>query len=996
MSESKRSPVKRIAIIGAVAVVAIVLVISAAGLSVLFFLPDSPSQRSVSRDSAGDNTRARRAQDGRGLASMADAKPQGIPVAQGEDVQMVDIVTNPRIISFDNPGESQQLTVQGFYSDGSVGELADLQGAQPFFAASEPGIVQVDSAGVVSGLEIGGADIVVSYGEHDTEVPVLVWGPVRHVPAPDLSKLVEVSDDGTAVLVNRVLVDLEPGYGDGDAEDLAAMINGQVIFQYLSFPGYVLEFESSSLADLESVLTVLHSDSRVASAYPDQTVSVSQGPTPTPVAESAYYAAKGFNAVQMFEAWKYLNHSQTNPGSSYKSVVIVVIDTYFPTKSKAIGKVQGRNSYYHDDFDYSRIRAINSTDSLSSDHGIRVASILVAKNEHLPKSGDGLSGVVTSVDGIDYQLEFRGYDLPWYGSLLERHEFGFFLSQISNGLDDLYKYSDQIDVVNISMERSCTSFWCDADGTWSSLMRNMPNTTFVVAAGNEDDDVVEKNIIPASFTVDRGDRKAVPNVITVGGTEDENEGRFDNIQNRLVYGRHPESNYGEAITISAPFVVKAVYLEDRHPQYGNVKGTSFSAPLVTGTVALMKALDPRLTPEEIKEILQETGADTDWCRPSVTHCTPDDSIKMLDAEAAVKEVLNRLPKRTPTPEPTATYGPDATRVAEFRATMTAMTPTPTALLTPDSLVQYNDEENAYTIGVPKDWIIHPEEDGAIFVHPDFETDFRESPRKYGYYLAGGIGAFVGARVYDGTGVRDAEGVRSGEVEVLEITDSHNGVQYIEYTYYDDSCASDRQGVIKEIISPDESPSNGYFFVNAFACQKRFHEYEDLLWDIVESFQPNPANNSTSPASGGISLDQYGQWLNIQVPGIEAPLVQQILHNDFSPYFRPELKKMVGSEMIMLSWMLQFDIAHAPRDFQLPGYVRWVDVTDPNNHVVLSGAEHTNHHRTGIAGMRSVALYYTYFARRGTEERGFWKPGHYQVQLVSHNGEVLLYRNFEVT
>jgi serine protease len=91
-------------------------------------------------------------------------------------------------------------------------------------------------------------------------------------------------------------------------------------------------------------------------------------------------------------------------------------------------------------------------------------------------------------------------------------------------------------------------------------------------------------------------------------------------------------------------------------------GTSFSAPLVSGTVALMLSLRPELTPSEIKSLLQKSarpfpsppaGTETPICRtPDGTdqlecHCTTTTcGAGMLDAAAAVNAVLEAYPAST--------------------------------------------------------------------------------------------------------------------------------------------------------------------------------------------------------------------------------------------------------------------------------------------------------------------------------------------------------------
>ena len=47
-------------------------------------------------------------------------------------------------------------------------------------------------------------------------------------------------------MLNRVIVELNPGYDTGDAEDIAAELGGEVVFSYSTFPGYVIEFDTQA------------------------------------------------------------------------------------------------------------------------------------------------------------------------------------------------------------------------------------------------------------------------------------------------------------------------------------------------------------------------------------------------------------------------------------------------------------------------------------------------------------------------------------------------------------------------------------------------------------------------------------------------------------------------------------------------------------------------------------------------------------------------------
>ena len=1021
MSESKRSPVKRKLIFGSVVAVAMVLVLSAVGIYVSFDLPATVDLALFSEDDAGPSRSAARRGDSPGLANSDAGQPQSIPVAQPPSaeagVRMVDIIVFPRIVSFDNIGESQQLTVQGFYSDGSVGELVNLEDLQPSFSSSEPGAVQVNSDGLVTSLEMGGSDILVRYGEHATEVPVLVWGPVRHIPAPDLSKLVDVSDDGTAVLVNRVLVDLEPGYGDADAAELAAMINGQVIFQYLSFPGYILEFESSGMADLEGALTVLHDDGRVAAASPDHTISVSEGPPPT---NTPLPDAQGFKEARIPEAWAFLNQNERERaktpylGSYYSEpVVIVVIDDYFPPKSTSLGTVKAINKYgdvfgLGDVFDYEHIKVIdNESDSAPPQqrlHGVQVTSILVAQPEAINNPAlkkAGMRGVVTGVDGLPYILKFygiqrRGKDnsdmdssltLDKLGSLRDENpesltDHGLVLdSDTTNALDYLSPQRDRVAVVNMSFSKPCSPD-CGEQDRWSTIMSDMKETTFVVAAGNCDlrvegvevdkkcnkREIKQDNIvIPASLTVKRGERDAVTNVITVGG--------LDGVD------KHVSSSYGDAITIAAPYRVRWLSLEpaqDGKEWYADYKewpaGTSYSAPLVTGTVALMKATFPSRTPEQIIAILKATGADTNWCRPSVTvtPCPPDESIKLLNAEAAVKKNLEEVP----------TYV-DPTERAKLGAAIAAMTPSPGPTTTPPTSCptpRYSGQGDLPVVKLPAS-------KGAFMVRHTLVGDQTGKPE---WFL----------KVDQWPTPLEEIKERTPNLFwgfVVDLGCEAEDFEFHGYTWWrniTDPVRPSAWSVGDPVLLKREAGGSGLTFFyeirwwgNMSPGTYQFQLVDERGNDVF-SWDFRVVENA------GLSLDQYRSRLpNIQLPNIAAPLISHGLEPtfyntlDFSLDWRV-VTKMVGADLLILTWLLEFDTTEAPMNLPFAAVVRWVDVTDPDRPVVLSGAGQ-DYQGTGFG--RSY-----YRASRGTGELGYWKPGRYQVRLIDRNsGEILAYLSFEV-
>ncbi len=162
----------------------------------------------------------------------------------------------------------------------------------------------------------------------------------------------------------------------------------------------------------------------------------------------------------------------------------------------------------------------------------------------------------------------------------------------------------------------------------------------VVAAGN------------ASIDVEAFSPANCGGVVTVGATGNTGE--------RTSY-----SNFGRRVDLSAPggdgddehSLIVSTYAfgstTPGDPAYAIAAGTSFSAPLVSGTVSLMLARNPTLTAGRVLSILQETTREF----PLGTQCRAGSlcGAGLLDAGAAVAS----------TPPASATIPPNAVPVIEY-------------------------------------------------------------------------------------------------------------------------------------------------------------------------------------------------------------------------------------------------------------------------------------------------------------------------------------------
>ena len=593
---------------------------------------------------------------------VKEVSQETLPVGQEvhQEIQMVGIVISPRIVQLNHAGGSQQLSVQGYYSDGRVDELEKFPGVSLSYISSDSSVAQVDSDGVVTSVKAGGVDITVSYGSYGSyaaTVPVLVWGQVRRIPPADPDRLLEVSDGESVIVLNRIMVELKPNSSADDAQLVASSIGGEIVFGFRTFPGYLIEFEAHTEEELKGALDTLRDDQRIAEAYPDMLVEASQhGKIETlnlPNDKRQAYLDAG-----MDKAWKVMN---SVPTDLLDPVLIAMIDTDFVLVPEP-DPDDLTKTMLNLEFDPNRIMGRNPV--ADGAHGIKVAGVMIAQN-NLPVDVTNsripltcrdcsFSGVVTSVDGLDYLLLVYadGASIVYpIKALADIKENFLTQSQVASFLEDLARYTP-VDVVNMSVTQSCGGIGLEICPLWGlifhRLMSGMPNVTFVVAAGNDGRDA--KNYMPANLAgpgsmLGPSFLPALPNVITVGATDDGKRASFHEPPCILPDARG--SNYGDAVTLGAPGV--NVWTVDLDPIFGSgynsACGTSFAAPLVTGTVALMKAINPNLSPEYIRNILVGTGGSHPVCNQDMSEgarCPQEhqDVWPILDAGAAVETVID--------------------------------------------------------------------------------------------------------------------------------------------------------------------------------------------------------------------------------------------------------------------------------------------------------------------------------------------------------------------
>lgn len=525
-----------------------------------------------------------------------------------QEVRLVGIVATPTIVRLDALGDAQELVLQGRYSDRSVGDLKEDYSGTVSYSSSNPSVAKVDSSGIVTGMETGGAEIAVRLEEFTTTVPVFVWGSVEEVPPVDMDRVLVLDGSGAGVLLNRVMMELEPGFAASDARQLASDIEGRVAFSYPPINVYLIEFDGRSERDLERALAILESDRRVALAYPDLLFSSDdehdQAAVPIETWLLTEANRQAYANAGMKSAWELVNQADV-----LSPVTIAMIDVGFVDRTGTVAVDEVLDLEFND-------QRITSRKGTGSDgHGNAVASVMIAHNnnredDEVPE--DSFSGVVTSATALDYNF-----------MIYLSTSFSEFLADIF----DMALFNNHIDVVNVSMRAPlCDENWmvaaaCEFYSRHTlALMEGVRNTVFVFAAGNDSRNAGE--VFPANLS------RQMPNALVIGSTIDR-------------VNRRPSSNFGPTITLGAPGSdVWAVDIWSTSG-YGPQSGTSYSAPMVAGTVALIRALEPDLPPQEIRDLLVNSGQVVDICNTTQVPCPPgdQDSWPILDAGAAVGALL---------------------------------------------------------------------------------------------------------------------------------------------------------------------------------------------------------------------------------------------------------------------------------------------------------------------------------------------------------------------
>ena len=217
-------------------------------------------------------------------------------------------------------------------------------------------------------------------------------------------------------------------------------------------------------------------------------------------------------------------------------------------------------------------------------HGTHVAGIIGAEGNN----SKGISGVTWDVD------------------LMSLDVFG--KTNSTNDKDIIsaiyYAANNGADVINISIGGlfrydTITEYRLKRPNEYAKYFEALKyatdkGATVVIAAGNQDTDVRKQLALPAAFS---SEIAGVISVAAVANTGD-------------ITGY---SNYGSLVTIAAPggddngSSGSSIISTAPNSRYKELSGTSMASPIVAGAAALVKAVNPKLRPIDIEDILSESA-----------------------------------------------------------------------------------------------------------------------------------------------------------------------------------------------------------------------------------------------------------------------------------------------------------------------------------------------------------------------------------------------------
>ncbi|MCL5024985.1 MAG: S8 family serine peptidase [Chloroflexi bacterium] len=413
---------------------------------------------------------------------------------------------------------------------------------------------------------------------------------------PEPAKIITSKEFGEAP-ANQVAVVMKEGQTRQDAERVAGELGGTIVGEVEFFGMYQIETKGTTEADLKASISKASGLAGVEVAFANSAQYIREIPCKScsPFADPFFDGENGraYGVIGVGRAWAIMKAS----GVALGDVTVGVADTPLYNKS---GEIKGTTNI-------NTIDPVDQTDQPSKDkagnvrnggltHSTMVTHVIGANPDNGGMAGVGsILGNHVTVTVKNLSVGQTGFSevaadpndpskiVYTDGKTYTCSGFQRMAKLIQSGAT-IINYSWGPDHPDASLEAETKAYRIFLE----KMQQKYPQVLFVAAAGNENGDLNGKNY-------NLGGQK-LPNVITVGA--------IDNDGNRADFSNKATGD-GE-VTISAPGVDVPL---GTGPDGKVVKasGTSFATPMVTAAAAMLRSINPKLTAEEIKQLLVATA-----------------------------------------------------------------------------------------------------------------------------------------------------------------------------------------------------------------------------------------------------------------------------------------------------------------------------------------------------------------------------------------------------
>ena len=425
---------------------------------------------------------------------------------------------------------------------------------------------------------------------------------------PDFSHAVYPNGrENAGYIDNMIFIMFEPETTEEEKREIVSSIDGTVISQTNSLNEYDVQIEPTDLIGLRNICSELNKNPNVFMAkydivetdwyfYHEKQLSI-QERFANETSNIDNYWRNNFNdfteinwdeenpsgynwyleAIQAPSAWDYNNR--------FNKISIGVVDNGFDTE--------------HEDLD---IHVLNPEKNNKQDHGTRVAGIIGATSNN-----------DIGVTGIVWNKNLFGYSLNASEGISQENKLKGIAKCIAKGCK-IVNNSTGVST-SLSNEDDIFNHGYMASAFILYVKQNIRSDFLIVkSAGNEKNNAITDgtfaSITPETVQKMLEDKKEytvtvddiMDRFMVVGGTD----------KNTKDYKLTSFSNYGSQVSVVAPGVeiYNTVVTGGLDGNYSADKGTSFSAPIVSGVAGLVWSVNEDFSPGTVKDIVCNSTKDT--------------------------------------------------------------------------------------------------------------------------------------------------------------------------------------------------------------------------------------------------------------------------------------------------------------------------------------------------------------------------------------------------